>query len=349
MRRRVRAVTRWIVRPPARRSGQPYRACDFGDDDAVTPRNRGARRPVGFSLAASLLVSACLGPNSVPASPSDAGPTSVAATVAASPSAEATPAPLSTPSTTQPPAATKPAPCPGTDRTPGLAGRRLTGSSTNWSGYVAAVNKTGVTCVEGSWVEPSVSCPRTGHQAVAIWIGIDGFSAKALGVPATSVLVQIGTQANCNDGVATHGAWHAILPGEAAEVPILATLHAGDHVSARISYASGQFTLVIYDREAAFSFSLTAPAPGAPRKTAEWIVEAPATHCPGTCAPVPLPKFTTITFTDARATIAGQRSSINDDSWSNVKLLMVRSGITRASTSSLSSHGTSFKVTFVHR
>jgi len=245
--------------------------------------------------------------------------------------------------------ATKPAPCPGTDRTPNAApGRQVSGSSSNWSGYVAAVRKTGVTCVEGSWVEPSITCPRNGHQAVAIWIGIDGFSASVLGIPATNVLVQIGTQANCDNGLASHDLWREILPGEKEEVSVPGRVRAGDHISARISYAGGQFTLAIYDAESLVSYSHTAAAPGAPRKSAEWIVEAPASSCPGTCRPVALPKFSTVTFTGANATIAGQRAAINNDSWTNVKLKMIRSGVTRTSTSKLLSSGTSFRVAFVH-
>ena len=245
--------------------------------------------------------------------------------------------------------ATKPVPCPGSDRTPNASpGRQVTGSSANWSGYVAAVKKTGVTCVEGSWIEPSVTCPRTGHQAVAVWIGVDGFSATTLGIPSTQVLVQIGTQVDCQDGVASHSAWHEILPGEANEVHVPGTIRAGDHLSARISFSGGKFTMQLFDAETAFRFALTSPAPGAPRKTAEWIVEAPATNCPGTCKPIALPKFATITFTGAHATIAGQRAAINNDSWSNVRLKMVRGGVTRTSTSKLLSSGTSFRVGFVH-
>jgi hypothetical protein len=248
-----------------------------------------------------------------------------------------------------PPGATKPTPCPGTNRNPGApAGRQLSGSSTNWAGYVAAVKKTGVTCVEGSWIEPTVTCPKTGHRAVAIWIGIDGFSARTLGIPSTDVLVQIGTQVDCSNGVAVHSAWHEILPGEPHEVPIAARIQAGDHMSAKVSYANSRFTLVLYDLEAEGLFSLTAPAPGAPRKTAEWIVEAPAIDCPGTCKPVALPNFGSIRFTGAYATIAGQRSSINDFSWSSVKLKMVRSGTTRATVSSLIQGGTSFRVAWAH-
>jgi hypothetical protein len=328
---------------------EPYRGCDFGDDLRVTKGRFGLRRHALLApLAAAVLVAGCLG--EVSPTPTPAATATGAAT--SSPNATALASPTVTPAaspTGTAAVATKPAPCPGTDKTPHAApGRGLTGSSTNWSGYVAAVKKTGVTCVEGSWVEPSLTCPATGHRAVAIWIGIDGFSASILGIPSTDVLVQIGTQANCDDGVASHDLWREILPGEQNEVPILGRVRAGDHISARISYADGAFTLVIYDAETLASETHTAAAPGAPRKAAEWIVEAPATDCPGPCAPVALPKFSPVTFTGARATIGGQRAAINNDSWYNVKLRMVRGGITRTSTGKLLSSGTSFRVAFVH-
>ena len=270
-------------------------------------------------------------------------------TPSASPAASPSDSPSPSPEPSIAPVAVKPEACPGTNRNPGYgSGRRLYASSANWSGYVAATRKTGVTCVEASWVEPSVTCPDTGHQAVAIWIGIDGFASKTVGIPATDVLVQIGTQADCSDGVAAHSAWYEILPGETNEVPIAARIQAGDHMSARISYESDSFTLVLYDEEAEGSFTLNAPAPEAPRKSAEWIVEAPAVDCPGTCAPIALPSFGSIRFTGAYVTIADQRSSINDYSWTNIRLKMVRAGITRANTSILTSLGTSFKVTWAH-
>jgi hypothetical protein len=327
---------------------------DFGDDAQVTPRHPGARRPAALSLAACLAISvasaACLGPNSE-ASPTPGTSADVSASVAASPSIGATPTPVATPTASQPAVATKPAPCPGGDKTPGApAGRQLSGTSSNWSGYVAAVSKAGaVSCVEASWVEPDVTCGRTGHQAVAIWIGMDGFSAKSLGVPSTDVLVQIGTQVDCNNGVVSHGAWHEILPAETTEQPIPEAIHAGDHISARVSYSNGSFTMTLYDAETAFSFSLKASAPGAPRRSAEWIVEAPATNCPEHCAPVPLPHFDPVKFTGAFATIAGQRGSISNDSWAHVKLQMARGGVTRTTITKLYSGGTVFKVTWVHR
>jgi hypothetical protein len=220
--------------------------------------------------------------------------------------------------------------------------------STNWSGYVAAVRTSIVTCVEASWVEPRITCPARGDQAVAIWIGIDGFSSRQIGVPPTSSLVQIGTQANCHEGVAFHDAWHEILPAEQHEIRIGARIQAGDHMSARILFSGGRFTMTLFDEEAAGAFTLTASAPGAPRRTAEWIVEAPAVDCPGTCAPVALPRFGTIQFANAHATIGGSRAAIDDDRWTHVKLSMTRRNIIRTRASALTSGGTLFHLTWVH-
>jgi hypothetical protein len=302
---------------------------------------------IGALLLAATLAG-CLFTSESPV-PSDALATGAASTPA-SPGASPSALPGLSPTPSGPSSgATKPTPCPGTNRNPGAAaGRQFSGGSMNWAGYVSAVKKTGVTCVEGSWIQPTVTCPRTGHQAVAIWIGIDGFAANTLGIPSTDVLVQIGTQVTCTNGVAVHDAWHEILPGEPNEVPIAAVIHAGDHMSAKISYTDGRFTLVLFDADAEGLYSLTAAAPGAPRKTAEWIVEAPSTDCPGSCAPLPMPKFGSVRFTGAFVTIAGQRSSISDASWSTVKLKMVRTGVTRATVSSLTSGGTSFRVAWKH-
>jgi Peptidase A4 family len=327
----------------------PYRAFDFGDHLHVTMGQSGPGRQVLAALfgplVMALAVTACLpGPTPSPSEGAVASGSAPSASLAASTAPTASTSP-----TAAIPVAAKPAPCPGTDKTPKAApGRQVLGSSANWSGYVAATRHTAVTCVEGSWVEPSVTCPRTGHQAVAIWIGIDGFSASTLGIPSTDVLVQIGTQADCQDGVSSHGAWHEILPGEGNEVHVPGLVRAGDHLSARILFTGGEFSMAIFDAETLFSYSLTAPAPGAPRHSAEWIVEAPAEDCPGICKAVPLPRFSTVTFTGARATIGGQRAAINNETWTNVKLRMVRNGIVRTSTSKLLSGGTSFRVTFVH-
>ena len=279
-----------------------------------------------------------------------APPTTASSPGATVVSPTASPAPTFLPSPSASGAiAARPARCPGTDRTPGAGpGRALSGLSTNWSGYVAAVRTSIVTCVEASWVEPRITCPAKGDQAVAIWIGIDGFSSRQIGVPSTTSLVQIGTQANCHDGAAFHDAWHEILPAEQHEVRIAARILAGDHMSARILYSGGRFTMSLYDQEAKGAFTLTGSAPGAPRRTAEWIVEAPAVDCPGTCAAIALPRFGIIQFTNAHATIGGSRAAIDDDRWTHVKLTMTRRDVVRTRASALTSGGTLFHVTWIH-
>ena len=320
---------------------------------ATEARSRG-RSPlaIGLLVVMAASVAGCLATTATPATSPTSSPDPVAAaSPSAAPASPVPPSPAVTPSAipSSPPLGGPPPRCPGTDRTPGAAsGPRYTGSSNNWSGYVSAVKKTGVTCVEASWVEPDVTCPKTGHQAVAIWIGIDGFSSKLIGIPETERLIQIGTQVDCNAGRKTHMAWREILPDEPHEVPIAGVIRAGDLISARILFANGRFEMRIHDKDTEGSFTITFAAPNTPRKTAEWIVEAPATNCPGSCTPVALPKFTPVKFTNAHATIAGQRSSINDDAWSNVRLRMTGGGIVRAVTSSLTIGGTVFTVSFRH-
>lgn len=316
------------------------------------PASGGAARLAVLIVAALAAgVGGCIAsPTPVPSAAISSTATSGSASTSR-PSAEpsASPSAAPSPSATPNPTGALALTCPGTNHTPGAAaGHTTRGTSANWSGYVAVAKKTGVTCVQASWIEPGITCPRTGHQAVAIWIGIDGFSSRVLGVPSTSSLVQIGTQADCRDGLAAHGAWREVLPAQQEEVPIGGEVRPGDHISARILYTGGHFLMTLVDIEGALAFSLTTVAPGAPRRTAEWIVEAPATNCPDTCRPVALPKFSAITLIAADATISGQRAAISDDHWTNVRLAIVRSGVVRTKTSGLSAGGTSFKVTWGH-
>jgi len=140
----------------------------------------------------------------------------------------------------------------------------------------------------------------------------------------------------------------AVLPAEQHEIRIFAKIEAGDHMSARILYSGGRFTMTLFDVEGQGSYTLTASAPGAPRRTADWIVEAPAVDCPGTCAPIGLPRFAPVQFTNAHATIGGSRASIDDDRWTHVKLSMTRRNIIRTRASALTSGGTLFHLTWVH-
>ncbi len=126
--------------------------------------------------------------------------------------------------------------CRGSDRTPGApAAATLSESSSIWAGYIAYRRQTGVSCVEGSWVQPKVTCSKTGRQAVSIWVGIDGVHSGGARVDASRSLVQIGTAAECLNGVLTHHAWHEVLPMEGSEVDIPAlAIRPGDTIAALI-------------------------------------------------------------------------------------------------------------------
>lgn len=286
-----------------------------------------------------LLVSACSadltpGP-SVPATPS---PT-------VRPSASPAPSPSASPSATPPPEH-----CPGTDRTPGEPpGPSIDERSENWAGYVVYDAKVAITCVEGSWIQPAVTCPSTGVQDVAIWVGIDGVKSGA-GVSAGTDLVQIGTQAGCNDGRASAFAWYEVIPQDPLSVGIPGVAIApGDRIRAMVSFTRDVFTLLLVDETSGESFSVARTLAPARRQTAEWIVEAPMIGCPAHCVIAALPRFGKVTFSAAFASTATQRGAIDDDAWTHGTTELVRDGIVRAAVSKLAASGTSFSVVWKHR
>jgi hypothetical protein len=348
-----------------RRSGVRTADVDRAHDAVVSWNPRAGVRMLATAVCLGVTTSGCLALGEPSATPGVGATSGTVAAASLEPTADPSADAFAAPPTTEPslplgvpgggpgigPVAATPATrCPGTDLTPNAGrGREVAGTSLNWSGYVAVVRRTAVTCVEGTWIQPAVKCPRTGSQAVAIWIGIDGFSSRALGVPATSSLVQIGTQVDCRRGIALDSAWHEVLPAEQHEVRAPGPIRAGDHIAARILYLGrGRFLMTLVDRESGLAVSRSVTASAAPRRTAEWIVEAPATGCPKSCRIVLLPHFAPITLSTAHATIGGQRAAIDDDRWAHVRLQLSRGGILRITASRLSTGGTQFRVTWVH-
>jgi hypothetical protein len=53
-------------------------------------------------------------------------------------------------------------------------------------------------------------------------------------------------------------------------------------------------------------------------------------------------------FSNAHATIGGSRAGIDDDRWTHVRLTMTRRSIIRTRTSTVTSGGTLFHVSWVH-
>jgi hypothetical protein len=211
--------------------------------------------------------------------------------------------------------------------------------SYNWAGYFAqntspVVNNT-VTKVSGTWVQPAVNCAGNATALTAVWVGIDG---------ATDTTVeQTGSIAQCVGGVASYYVWWELYPLNAVQPIKTITVHAGDTITASVTYkaVSGKFAMTVADGSA--SFTKNAAQSGTLRASAECIVERPS----GNHGLFSLAKFTTATFSSCTATISGHSGSIT--SFGQVgKINMVNNADTKviAVTSNAKAKTGSFTVTW---
>jgi len=212
-----------------------------------------------------------------------------------------------------------------------LSAAPLTATSSNWSGYAVETNLNqpaakAVTAVAGSWQVPAVTGAGTAYSSV--WVGIDGYSS--------ATVEQVGTEQDIVNGRAQYYAWYEMYPSYSVAITSL-TIHAGDTITASVTYRSGPFALRIMDVTTGKSFTTTQTIFGAQRSSAEWIVEAPSS---GFGVP-PLANFGTATFTGASATLKGTAGPIDDSAWQSVAIGMASFGSTEDTTSSLTDTGSS--------
>jgi hypothetical protein len=222
--------------------------------------------------------------------------------------------------------------------------RGIFAATTNWSCYVARSTRA-FSCVQGSWVQPTVSCPANGSASIAIWIGLDGESGAS-----RATLEQIGTNTDCKNGRGLSFAWFEILPHDKFEQPLGLDIEPGDRIAASIALVGKSLHLVIEDVTSGVVRDTLQKAPGARRLTAEWVVEAPTVGCPNDCQVALLASFSTINFRSARAILAGITGPIGDLRWTRVRLtLESRSGLIKAKPGTLGTDGASFAVIWHHR
>lgn|SRR5487761_1688402 len=219
--------------------------------------------------------------------------------------------------------------------------------STNWGGYAVTGPKGSVSDAKGSWVVPSVTCPKRGSTYAAFWVGIDGFSS--------STVEQTGVLAQCSRGRAAYSAWYEFYP--AGMVTISMSVKPNDKVFAEVQSTgtSGQFTVSITDGSQ--TFSKTSTVSGAQMSSAEWIAEAPSSCSIFGCSVLPLANFGTAYFGQDNtgisqtgyATVNSVSGSIGSFGSSVQEITMVtNSGTIKAQPSALSSDGTSFSITWHH-
>jgi hypothetical protein len=182
--------------------------------------------------------------------------------------------------------------------------------SANWSGYVVG-SKAGdlFSSVSGSWVEPSANC-SAGQGDASFWVGLGGSGQQS-----QAALEQVGTAANCSGaGNADHYAWYELVP--AAPVRLDPSISPGDHMSGKVTVSGSAVTVSLVDQTTGASATKTLTMNNPDVSSAEWIAEAPSTcDGSGSCQPVALADFGTVSFSNASATAGGHTGTISDPSW----------------------------------
>jgi hypothetical protein len=213
--------------------------------------------------------------------------------------------------------------------------------SLNWSGF-ADTSSTSTpddfSYVSGHWTIPAVQCPpaqyRTTGAYIAQWVGIDGFS--------DSTVEQLGTGAQCFEGVLYYYVWYEMFPGGTVEEGTTQCINdnvdcpqPGDRISASVAVTPGSagennYTLSLTDSthpQESFSVTASCPTSGSNAcadSSAEWIVERPAYEpIAGLFQFVPLVYYGQTGFSSGSLVANGQPSSIGGFSGAVYSMPMV--------------------------
>lgn len=213
-------------------------------------------------------------------------------------------------------------------------------TSTNWSGYIAYVPPAKVSCVEGAWVQPAITCDPKVRSELLIWVGIGGYLRLN-----DRRLEQVGTGAICRSGEAAYYAWTEVWPRQPSVVGLFMHIAPGDRLWGRVSVSGHRFTMTLANLSRLDVGTIDATVNDALRSSAEWIVEPPGYGCPK-CVYAPLARFGSVKFTGGQATIGGVLGSIGH--WRGDADSMVRSRVRRSTVSAIA-QGRSFTITWRHR
>lgn len=147
----------------------------------------------------------------------------------------------------------------------GLSGS-ASAASGGFAGYAATTST--YTSVNATWTQPSVTC-GSASTYVSTWVGLDGIS--------DSTVEQIGTEADCVNGVVAYEGWYELYP--AAPVYLSQRLSPGDSVTATVSATTADvFTLTLKDATAGWTSSSKHTDTAAARTSAEVALEVPTVN-----------------------------------------------------------------------
>jgi hypothetical protein len=194
--------------------------------------------------------------------------------------------------------------------------------SINWSGYadVESSSQT-LSAVSGQWTMPAVQClprPYQNQDAfLAQWVGLDGVT--------DSTVEQLGTAAQCFEGVTYYYVWYEMYPSGTVEEGTTACIddnvncpRPGDRISASVSVKPGtggnnNYTLALHDYtrpDESFSVSQECAATTCADSSAEWVVERPAVLVSLGAQILPLADYRNTSFTQATETSGGKTAGI---------------------------------------
>jgi hypothetical protein len=157
--------------------------------------------------------------------------------------------------------------------------------STNWSGYAADSGT--YTSVSASWVQPTGTCTSATRYS-SFWVGLDGYNSSSV--------EQTGTDTDCVGGKPQYYGWYEMYPS--ASYNFGSTIKAGDTITASVVYeGSNEYKLSLADTTRGWSTSTTKTLSGAPRSSAEVIIEAPC--CTNSGGILPLADFGTVKVSDS--------------------------------------------------
>lgn len=160
-----------------------------------------------------------------------------------------------------------------------------TATSTNWSGYAATTGT--YTSVSASWTEPTGTCSGSAKYS-SFWVGLDGYNSNSV--------EQTGSEVDCSGSTPVYYAWYEMFPHPSFSYSN--TVRPGDHFNASVTYTgSNHFSLFIQDTTRGWSHTHTGTLAGAPRSSAEVIVEAPSSSS----GILPLANFGTVNITGSLA------------------------------------------------
>jgi len=209
-----------------------------------------------------------------------------------------------------------------------LRGIRHQAQSSNWSGYAATTGT--YTSVSASWTEPTGTCSGSAKYS-SFWVGLDGYNSGSV--------EQTGSEVDCSGSTPLYYAWYEMYPNPS--VSYSNRVRPGDHFNSSVTYTgSNHFSLFIQDTTQGWSHTTTGTLAGAPRSSAEVIVEAPC--CTSSGGILPLANFGTVHITGSLANGAalGNAGGVT-------QIIMVNSaGAAKDSVSSLTS-GENFSATWL--